>query len=106
MIKQRAKRFHNLDPAFNLCHLSNCRSNFQPASLNKIQGGQKPIPHIQNAHPIANQKKHTRENAHQCSYCEKNFSNKSHLIRHIRIHTGEKPFKCSHCDKAFTDKSS
>jgi uncharacterized Zn-finger protein len=42
----------------------------------------------------------------KCSYCEKTFTQKGHVLRHERIHTGEKPYKCDTCGKAFNQSGS
>jgi len=37
-----------------------------------------------------------------CSYCNKSFRHRSHLIQHQRSHTKEKPFKCDVCPSTFS----
>ncbi|KAK5226014.1 hypothetical protein LTR72_003917 [Exophiala xenobiotica] len=36
-----------------------------------------------------------------CSYCDKRFQRREHLVRHERTHTRERPFVC-HCGQCFT----
>lgn len=45
------------------------------------------------------------EKRFQCSYCEKAFHQKIHLINHERIHTKEYPFRCTMCDKAYRQQT-
>lgn len=42
---------------------------------------------------------------HKCDQCEREFVQRSNLIRHKRIHTGVKPYFCRYCYKRFADKS-
>ena len=49
-------------------------------------------------------KKHTGENLHHCTQCDKAFVLKIHLTEHIRTHTGERPYSCSQCGKGFRKK--
>ncbi|GME73557.1 unnamed protein product [Ambrosiozyma monospora] len=39
---------------------------------------------------------------HQCQYCQKKFTQSTHLEVHIRSHIGLKPFECDVCGKKFT----
>ena len=45
---------------------------------------------------------HTREKGHNCSKCEKSFS-QADLKKHHRPHTGEKPYDGAHCEKSFSE---
>ncbi|XP_055906351.1 zinc finger protein ZFP2-like [Eupeodes corollae] len=42
-----------------------------------------------------------RSKEHKCSYCDKAFIQKIHLINHERIHTKEQPFECDECGKKY-----
>lgn len=42
---------------------------------------------------------------HECSTCQKRFTEASNLRRHLKYHLGEKPFKCDVCMKQFTRNS-
>ena len=44
---------------------------------------------------------HTEEKPHQCTTCQKSFTQKPHLDTYIRTHTDEKPYKCTTCEKLF-----
>ncbi|GJQ84895.1 hypothetical protein Trydic_g5726, partial [Trypoxylus dichotomus] len=45
------------------------------------------------------------ERPYTCGYCEKGFSQKSHLVVHARGHTKDKPYKCDFCGKTFGQRS-
>lgn len=51
-------------------------------------------------------KLHSGEKNYACIVCQKQFSQKIHLIRHAQIHTGicVKTFTCEICTKTFTEK--
>lgn len=40
-----------------------------------------------------------------CSYCDKAFHQKIHLINHERTHTKEQPFRCDLCGKAYRQQT-
>ena len=42
------------------------------------------------------------DKSHQCKYCQKKFTQSTHLDVHLRSHMGVKPYKCEFCDKRFT----
>ena len=46
-------------------------------------------------------KVHTGEKTHICSQCNRAFRTASDLKVHFRTHTGEKPYKCKFCNQAF-----
>ncbi|XP_041472505.1 zinc finger protein 11-like [Lytechinus variegatus] len=48
----------------------------------------------------------TKENYHECQYCDKKFGLKGTLKKHIRIHTKDKPFQCKHCGKEYSHQPS
>ena len=45
-----------------------------------------------------------KKKVHPCTYCGKNFRDKTDLTRHQRTHTGERPYSCVHCGQSFTLK--
>ena len=40
---------------------------------------------------------------YSCSFCEKDFMQKQHLVMHERRHRGDKRYKCDKCEKAFVE---
>ncbi|XP_023303236.2 zinc finger protein 383-like [Lucilia cuprina] len=45
------------------------------------------------------------EKRFSCSYCDKAFHQKIHLINHERTHTKEQPFRCDLCGKAYRQQT-
>ncbi|XP_072930305.1 uncharacterized protein [Epargyreus clarus] len=48
---------------------------------------------------------HAKMKPHQCSLCNKRFTQQGGLQQHMRMHTGIRPFACTYCPKAFTQKA-
>ena len=42
---------------------------------------------------------------YNCSDCEYTTTRKGDLVKHERIHTGTKPFHCNYCNREFTQSS-
>ncbi|XP_075694104.1 uncharacterized protein LOC142660898 [Rhinoderma darwinii] len=57
------------------------------------------------SHLVKHESSHTGEKSYSCSECGKCFVQKSNLVTHARIHTGEKPYSCSECGKCFIVQS-
>ena len=55
--------------------------------------------HMQNAHLDIGRKFH-------CKYCNRNFSQKIHLIEHTYSHEGLKPYSCEICGQGFAHQTS
>ncbi|XP_077416789.1 uncharacterized protein LOC144048545 isoform X2 [Vanacampus margaritifer] len=58
------------------------------------------------SHWMRHMKTHSGEKSFCCSVCGKTFSRKEHMQLHMRTHTGEKPFRCSVCGATFSVKQS
>ncbi|XP_013179127.1 PREDICTED: zinc finger protein 12-like isoform X1 [Papilio xuthus] len=48
---------------------------------------------------------HMKMKPHQCSICDKRFTQQGGLQQHMRMHTGIRPYECTFCPKAFTQKA-
>lgn len=48
---------------------------------------------------------HQKYRPHQCTVCNKRFSQSSSLNKHMRVHSGDRPYQCPYCNKAFTASS-
>ena len=48
---------------------------------------------------------HTEENPYTCICLGKDFLHKAHLKPNLGTHYKEKPHQCSYCDKAFSQKN-
>ncbi|XP_043922338.1 zinc finger protein OZF-like [Protopterus annectens] len=61
---------------------------------------------VQKSNMIKEEYTHTKQIPHRCDLCDKTFVDKRYLIEHRISHTGEKPYKCSICDNRFIYKNS
>ncbi|CAH0770824.1 unnamed protein product [Bemisia tabaci] len=58
------------------------------------------------SHLIRHHRSHFDERPFECDTCHKKFTTKAILKQHERLHSGERPFACSFCNKTFSQKSS
>merc|ERR1719481_1375760 len=80
--------------------------NSQINALNDSKDGEGPITHLEipvspNSFHKGAGKVKERVMKYICSYCDKHFSQTSHLKSHLKTHTKEKPYLCTECEKTF-----
>ena len=78
---------HQIDTEAWKCEHINNNNKFIGQIRDSMRNAFKQEIHVENAD---RQKIHTSNTTFQCSYCEKSFTQRSHLISHQKTHTDEK----------------
>lgn len=58
----------------------------------------------QSTHLEVHVRSHIGYKPYECTYCHKRFTQGGNLRTHLRLHTGEKPFACDICKRSFSRK--